>query len=171
MWIKRFLVGREHPWKCLFRHFLRCTFLFEPVECVFTFNNVGPSTMIRLSPFYQQVLDSWFRLRTIARVENEWMVRCDRYHQIALNDLSAHRAYLQLRGFTIHCCVIKFSNYNIDWYSIWKDLDIYFIHKPIWKTNFLLAHGILPTTNRLQRWGISIHQPLWHCEDTETQAH
>ena len=39
--------------------------------------DVGPSTMGRLLPFYQQVLDSWFRIGTIARVANEWMVCCE----------------------------------------------------------------------------------------------
>ena len=171
MWIKRFLVGREHPWKCFFRHFLHRAFLSKPVERVFTFTNVGQSTMRQLPPFYKQVLDSWFQFGTIARGETEWVVRCNRHHQIALKDLSAHRAYLQLRGFSTHRCVNKFRDYNIDWPSIWHDLDNYFINKPIWKTNFLLAPGILPTTDRLQRWGIAIHQPLCHCGDTETQAH
>ena len=171
MWIKRFLVGREHPWKCFFRHFLRRAFLSEPVERVFAFTNVGQSTLRRLPPFYRQVLDSWFLFGTTAHGETEWVVYCDRHHQFALKDLTAQRAYLQLRGFPTHRCVYKFQNYNIDWPSIWHDLENHFIDKPIWKTNFLLAHGILPTIDRLQRWGIVIHQPLCHCGDTETQTH
>ena len=35
----------------------------------------------------------------------------------------------------------------------------------------MLAHGILPTSDRLQRCGIVIHQPTCHCRDLETQAH
>ena len=127
--------------------------------------------MRRLPPFYKQVLDSWFQFGTIARGETEWVVCCDHHHQIALKDLSAHRAYLQLRGFSTHRCVHKFRDYNIDWLSIWHNLVNYFINKPIWKTNFLLAHGILPTTDRLQQWRIAIHQPLCNYGDTETQAH
>ena len=171
MWIKRFLVGHEHPWKCFFRHLLRRVFLSEPVERVFSLTNVGPSTMRRLPPFYQQVLDTRLRLGTITRVETDWMVCCNRHYQIPLEDLSAHRAYLQFRGYSILRCVNTFKGYNIDWRSIWNDLDIYFIDKPIWKTNFLLAHGILPTTDRLQRWGIAIHQPTCHCGNLETQTH
>ena len=171
MWIKHFLVGREHPWKCFFRHFLRRAFLSEPVERVFAFTKVGPSTMRQLPVFYQQVLDSWLRFGTIATIDTEWIVCCERHPHIALKDLSAHGTYLQLRGSSTHRCVDKFKDYNIDWPSIWRDLDDYFIDKPIWKSNFLVAHGILPTTDRLQRWGIAIHQPLCHCGDTETQEH
>ena len=100
------------------------------------------------------------------------MVCCNRHYQIPLEDLSAHRAYLQFRGYSILRCVNTFKGYNIAWRSIWNDLDIYFIDKPIWKTNFLLAHGILPTTDlRLQRLGIAIHRPTCHCRDLETQTH
>ena len=127
--------------------------------------------MRRLPVFYQQVLDSWLRFGTIATVDTEWIVYCKRHQHIALKDLSAHRAYLQLRGFPTHRCITKFKDYNIDWPSIWRDLDDYFINKSIWKTSFLVAHGILPTTDCLQRWGIAIHQPLCHCGDTKTQEH
>ena len=171
MWIKHFLVGRKHPWKCFFRHFLRRAFLAEPVERVFSFSNVGPSTRRRLIHFYQQVLDAGLRLGTITRVEADWVVCCGCHLQIPLDDLSAHRAYLQFHGHSTPRCINTFKVYNIEWRSIWNDLDIYSIDKPIWKTNFLLAHGILPTTDCLQRWGIAIHQPTGHCGDSESQTH
>ena len=135
LWIKRFLVGREHPWKCFFRHFLRR---------VFAFHQVGTSTMRRLPLFYQQVLDSWLRLGTATFAANEWVVHCENGN-FALKELLAHRAYLRLRGFPEHRCAWRFQNYGIDWPSLWHDLEQFFIDKPIWKTNFLLAHGILPS--------------------------
>ena len=157
MWIKHFLVGREHPWKCLFRHFFRCAFLSEPVERIFAFHQVGTSTRRRLPMFYQQVLDSWLRLETATFVTNEkWVVHCKNGH-FALKEMSSHRAHLHLRGLPEPCCVQRFYNYGIDWPSLWLDLELYFIDKPIWKTNFLLAHGILPSADRLQRWGIATH--------------
>ena len=145
MWIKRFLVGREHPWKCFFRHFLRCAFLSEPVERVFAFHQVGTSTMHRFPLFYQQVLDSWLQLGTATFAANEWVVHCENGN-FAVKELLAHQAYLRLCGFPEHRCAQCFQDYGIDWPSLWHDLEQFFIDKPIWKTNFLLAHGILPST-------------------------
>ena len=169
MWIKRFLVGHEHPWKCFFRHFLRRAFLSEPVERVFTFTHVGLSTRRRLPIFYQQVLDAWLKLGSATIVENSWVVQAG--NGLPLNELTAHRAYLRLRGLTDHRCTERFRDYHIDWPAIWHDLELFFQDKAIWKTNFLLAHGILPTVDRLQRWGIATHQPLCHCGAQESQAH
>ena len=170
MWIKRFLVGREHPWKCFFRHFLHRAFLSEPVERVFAFHQVGKSTTRRLPLFYQQVFDSWLQLGAATFATTKWIVHCQNGN-FALKELTAHRAYLCIRGSPENWCVQCFQDYSIDWPSLWRDLELYFIDKPIWKTNFLLAHGILPSTDRLQRWGIVIQQPLCHCGAPETQAH
>ena len=62
MWVKRFLVGPEHPWKCFFRHFLRRVFLAEPVMRVFNLKVIGRSTLKKLPLFYQQVLEAWIAL-------------------------------------------------------------------------------------------------------------
>ena len=43
--------------------------------------------------------------------------------------------------------------------------------KPIWKTTYLILHGILPTIDRLARWGIEPRNPLCHCGQPETQEH
>ena len=165
MWVKRFLVGHEHPWKCLFRHFLRCAFLSEPVERVFTFTHVGLSTRRHLLIFYQQVLDAWLRLGSATLVETSWVVQFES-GSLPLNELTAHRAYLRLRGLPEHRCRLP--------HRLVFDLArfrTFFTDKAIWKTNFLLVHGILPTTDRLQRWGIVTRQPLCHCGAQESQAH
>ena len=59
----------------------------------------------------------------------------------------------------------------MDWQALWHDLEVYFVNKPIWKTNFLLLHGLLPTVDRLARWGIEPRNRLCHCGEPETQEH
>ena len=48
MWVKCFLVGPEHPWKCFFRHFLRQAFLAEPVMHVLNLKVIGSIKTIPL---------------------------------------------------------------------------------------------------------------------------
>ena len=155
MWVKSFLVGGYHPWKCFFRHFLRRAFLSEPVERVFSFTSTGSSTMRRLPVFYHQVLVAWLLMANRDHLEN----------------LTSHIAYRRIQQPVTHRCVNKFAEYHLDWPALWNDLELYFIDKPIWKTNFLVLHGILPTVDHLARWGIEPRNPLCHCGQIETQEH
>ena len=131
MWVKSFLVGRYHPWKCFSRHFLRRAFLSEPVERVFTFHCIGSSTLRRLPVFYRQVLDAWLLMENREDLAN----------------LTSKIAYRHIQPVVTHRCVTKFTDYHLDWPALWRDLELYFVNKPIWKTNFLILHGILPTVD------------------------
>ena len=70
MWVKSFLVGGYHPWKCFFRHFLRRAFLSEPVERVFDLKSIGSSTLRRLPLFYHQVLAAWLLMANRDNIAN-----------------------------------------------------------------------------------------------------
>ena len=150
MWVKSFLVGGYHPWKCFFRHFLCLAFLPEPVKRVFTFQSVGTSTMRRLPVFYQEVLAAWFLMDTRENLEN----------------LTSKLVYCRIQPAVMHRCVTKFADYHLDWPALWHDLDLFFVDKPIWKTNFLILRGILLTVDRLARWGIEPRNPR-----SQTQEH
>ena len=155
MSVKSFLVGGFHPWKCFFRHFLRRAFLSEPVKHVFDFKSVGSSTLCRLPLFYHQVLAAWLLMENRDNIEN----------------LTSKIAYGQIQPVASHRCVAKLAEYQLDWPALWQDLNIYFVNKPIWKTNFLLLHGILPTANRLARWGIEPWHKHCHCGQLESHEH
>ena len=144
-----------HPWKCFFRHFLRRAFLSEPVERVFRFTSIGSSTLRRLPVFYHQVLDAWLRLDNWDNLEH----------------LTSKIAYRRIQPEVTHRCMTKFADYHLDWSALWCDLELYFVDKPIWKTNFLLLHGILPTVDRLAHWGIEPRNTLCHCGQPESQEH
>ena len=154
MWVKSFLVGGYHPWKCFFRHFLCLAFLPEPVKRVFTFQSVGTSTMRRLPMFYQEVLAAWFLMDTRENLEN----------------LTSKLAYRRIQPAVTHRCVTKFADYHLDWPALWHDLDLFFVDKRIWKTNFLILRGILLTVDRLARWGIEPRNPRCHCGQPDSRA-
>ena len=63
MWVKRFLVGSNHPWTYFFRHFLRRMLLAEPIERVFHQHIPSPATLRSLPDLYCGVLESWFAVR------------------------------------------------------------------------------------------------------------
>ena len=107
------------------------------------------------APFYQQVLAAWFLMDTRENLEN----------------LTSKLAYRRIQPAVTHRCVTKFADYHLDWPALWHDLDLFFVEKPIWKTNFLILHGILPTVDRLARWGIEPRNPRRHCGQPETQEH
>ena len=154
MWVKSFLVGGYHPWKYFFRHFLCLAFLPEPVKRVFAFQSVGTSTMRRLPVFYQEVLAAWFLMDTRENLEN----------------LTSKLAYRRIQPAVTHHCVTKFADYHLDWPALWHDLDLFFVDKRIWKTNFLILRGILLTVDRLARWGIEPRNLRCHCGQPDSRA-
>ena len=155
MWVKSLLVGGFHPWKCFFRHFIRRAFLSEPVERVFAFTSVGSSTLRRLPVFYQQVLAAWLQMANRANIKT----------------LTSEVAYGRIKPVATHRCTTKFAECHLDLQALWRDLEIYFVNKPIWKTNFLLLHGIFPTADRLAHWGIEPRNKHCHCGQPESQEH
>ena len=110
------------------------------------------------------------RVGSATFVESYWVVHFGN-GSLPLKELSVHCAYIRLQGFPEHHCIELFRDYHIDWSSIWQDLELFFTDKAIWKTNFLLVHGILPTIDCLQRWGIVTRQPLCYCGALESKAH
>ena len=122
---------------------------------MFAFHPIGQSTMQRLSLFYQQVLAPWLLMGNNGDIGN----------------LTSQTAYRRIQPAITHRCVAKFQKHHLDWPALWHDIDLLFLNKAVWKTNFLVLHGILPTMNRLARWGITPRNTLCHCGQRKTQEH
>ena len=116
---------------------------------------MGSSTVCRLPVFYQQVLAAWLQMANRSNIET----------------LTSKIADGRIKPVATHRCTTKFVDYHLDWPALWRNLDIYVVNKPIWKTNFLLLHGILPTADRLARWGIEPRNKHCHCGQPESQEH
>ena len=170
MWVKRFLVGPPHPWKSFFRHFLRRAFLAEPVERVFLLRTYGQSTLRRLPRFYQSVLQAWLRVGTISRNANSWAITSASI-VLDLQQLTSRIAYRLLRPVHHPRCLATFAAFHVDWPNLWACLELVFIDRAVWKTNRLVAHGILPTCDRLSQWGVTANHLFCHCGVRENQHH
>ena len=151
-------VGKELPcwWvsslEVLFLALCRA-FLSEPVKRVFTFEHIGSSTMCRLPGFYQQVLAAW-------------LLTGNRDH---LENLTSKITYRCIQPAVTHRCVTKFADYHLDWPALWPDLDFFFVDKPIWKSNVLILHGILPHRGQIGSLGDRASEPalsLWAARDS-----
>ena len=105
--------------------------------------------MRRLPVFYQQVLAAWLLMDNRDNLANlTWKI-----------------AYHRIQPAVTHRGVIKFAEYQLDWPALWRDLDLYFVNKPVWKTNFLILHGILKniyTNTRVPRTPIRTQESQEH---------
>ena len=65
----------------------------------------------------------------------------------------------------------KFAAFNVDSKAVWRSLEFLTFDRPIWKTNWLAVHGILPTYDRLSSWGVAVPNFHCHCGSLESQHH
>ena len=128
--------------------------------------------MALLPPFYRSIMASWFGLRH--SLDNGIIVIHGSRSVCSVYNLSARFAYRELLRLdcTEHRCVEKYRSWNlaIDWNAVWSNLYLWRFIRPVRDTSWLIAHGILPTADRLQRFGMSVH-PLCHCGRPESLIH
>ena len=89
-----------------------------------------------------------------------------------LANVSAREAYailLRNKG-TENRCVEKFSALGVEWHTVWKNLDQLRHDRAALDTSWLVAHGVLPTADRLLRFGMSV-SPWCHCGRRESLEH
>ena len=170
MWVKRFLIGPAHPWKSFFRHFLRRAFLAEPVDRIFLLQAVGQSTLRQLPRFYQSVLQAWLRIGTVTRYVHSWTINSTS-SAIDLAQLTSKIAYRSLRPVRHPGCLTTFASFHVDCPALWDSLDLIFVDRAVWQSNWLSAHGILPTCDQLSQWGVTVHRLFCHCGVRESQHH
>ena len=170
LWVKRFLLGVDHPWKYFFRYFLRRTMLAEPVERVFTQPTISTTTLRKLPTFYQRVIQSWLDIKGCNN-NNLWVVpRPEPAPDIPLECLTACAAYqllTQLQYTTPRC---ETKNPFLEWPTVWANLNHLRFIRPALDTSWLTCHGVLPTADRLLSFGMSVF-PVCHCGQREMVVH
>ena len=92
------------------------------------------------------------------------MIPCTGADPLNLANVSAWEAYailLRNKG-TENRCVEKFSALGVEWHTVWKNLDQLRHDRVALDTSWLVAHSVLPTADRLLRFGMSV-SPWCHC--------
>ena len=176
LWMKRFLCGSRHGWHFFFDFQLRKAFDIPSTLSTIDFLRSGhlPAYRVkRLPPFYRSVVSSWTSLN--ASFESlSWAVPFSG-SSFPLSELTASKAYsiLRSKSDTPHRCIDKYSTLGIGpliWKQVWLLLDLWRFLRPVRDTNWLLFHGILPTKDRLIRFGMSV-DPWCSCGARETLLH
>ena len=173
LWVRRLVDSPDLPWFYFFRYFLRRAFPGRPLQQILLILSPSSTSMDLLPPFYRSVMHSWFRLSCTFDA-GEIVLRGHGTSSCPLKSLSARLAYQAFSHMdrTEHRCVEKFRSWGltVHWKTVWLNLDLWRFLHPARDTAWLVAHGILPTADRLIRFGMSIN-PLCHCGRTESLIH
>ena len=170
----RHLVEHEHlPWVYFFRRHLTIAFSGCSLDRILLLPSAPKCALAALPPFYRSVMVSWFALTR--RMENgEIVVAGPGSSFCALRSLTASFVYRALEASqrTQHRCTEKYQSlgFRVEWQRVWSGLNLWRFIRPVRDTAWLTAHGILPTADRLIRFGMNIH-PRCHCGNSETLQH
>ena len=118
-------------------------------------------------------MESWFRLTR--SVENgEIVVSGPGASFCSIRSITTRYIYRQLSRLDLleHRCVAKFRTWGltVEWRTVWLNLHLWNFIRPVRDTNWLIAHAVLPTADRLIRFGMRV-DPLCHCGQSESLVH
>ena len=130
------------------------------------------TTLNLLPPFYHSVMVLWYQLSR--RMENGTIFVEGRSTSCPISSLTVRFVYRQLLRLycPLHPCVERYRSWGfvVEWDTVWSNLHLWrFVHL-VRDTNWLIAHGILPTTDLLAPFGMSV-DPEGHCGAVETLIH
>ena len=118
-------------------------------------------------------MSSWFRLSRCLDARGI-MIRGPGSSFCPVFSLSVRFVYQQLSRLDHreHRCVALYRGWHlsVDWPIVWLNLRLWRFTRPIRDTNWLVAHGVLPTADRLNRFGMRI-DPSCHCGQSESLVH
>ena len=172
MWVSRLVANPDLPWFYFFRHHLHRAFVGRRLDQILLLTSPSQTAMGLLPPFYRSIMESWFRL---PRSLDNGVIVIHGFRSVCpVHDLSARFAYRELSRLdsTEHRCVQRYRSWNlaIDWNAVWSNLHLWRFIRPVRDTSWLVAHGILPTADRLLRYGMSVN-PFCHCGRPESLIH
>lgn len=173
LWVKRLLLHPHLPWTTFFRQYLRRAFPGRSVHNILLLRYPPKYAMEALPPFYRAVMTAWFSLER-QFVEGEYIVSGPKQTSMKLSVVTVKFVYGALSSLqrTQHRCVDKYSRWglSVDWPTVWMNLHLWRFVRPIRDISWLVAHGILPTADRLLTFGMHV-DPLCDCGQHESLQH
>ena len=157
----------------LFHHSLCVAFAGRSLEHILLLPTPSQTAMNLLPPFFHSVMSLWFRLSQCLDA-GSIMIRGPGSSLCPVCSLSVRFVYRQLSHLDHreHRCVALYRGWvlPVDWTTVWLNLRLWRFTRPICDTNWLVAHGVLPTADRLNRFGMRI-DPSCHCGQAESLVH
>ena len=173
MWVRLLVLEGDLPSLYFFKNHLRVAFAGRPVDQILLLPASSKTALALLPPFYRSVMRAWFRLSR--RQENGELVIVGSNNSFcSLRNLSVRFLYQQFSrlDYSPSRCVAKFSFWGlaVDWPTVWSNFHLWRCIRLVRDTNWLIAHGILPTADRLTRFGITVDSSC-HCGQPESLVH
>ena len=71
-----------------------------------------------------------------------------------------------------HRCLAKYSSWNLsmEWQTVWSNLQLWRFLHPVRDTNWMIAHAVLSTADRLSYFGVRVSSAC-HCGAPKTLIH
>ena len=173
MWVRRLLVGGDSPSTFFFRHHLRAAFAGRSLHQILLLPAPSQTALNALPPFYCSVIMSWFRLPCFMDAGTIF-VGSPGSSSRSLSTLTVAFVYrlVSTLARTEHRCVAQYQSWGlaVEWNTVWSNLSLWRFLRPVRDTNWLIAHGVLPTADRLLRFGMSVDSKC-HCGAVESLVH
>ena len=171
--MRRLLVGGDSPSTFFFQHHLRAAFAGRSLHQIFLLPAPSQTALNALPPFYRSVIVSWFRLPRFIDAGTIFVGSPSSYSR-SLSTLTVAFVYrlLSTLARTEHRCVAQYQSWGmaVEWNTVWSNLSLWRFLRPVRDTNWLIPHGVLPTADRLLRFGMSVDSKC-HCGAVESLVH
>ena len=173
-WVRRFVTPTAGKWSSFFHHYLRKVFLAEPVLRVFGFSQHSNRTLRKLPSFYASVLYAWQQLSGFRDSNGNLLAQLlPNSPPTPVHLLSAKAAYqsLMVSCFVPPVCEERFRNLNVSsWSLVWLMIHKCKFIRPILDTAWKIAHGVIPTADRLIHFQMNV-SPLCFSQELESLEH
>jgi hypothetical protein len=174
VWLRRYFSGPvHHPWSSFFEYHISSVFPNHDVASLFACDTIPAYRIKRLPPFYASLVRAWVDLKG-TRDGQRWIGPRPGVDPLPIDQVSARISYSLLSQYqhVEHRSVVKFSDLGIsvNWKEAWISLRLWRFVRSIQDTSSLSFHGILPTADRLVRFGMNVN-PLCFCGQPETLLH
>ena len=174
VWLRRYLSGGVHrPWSSFFDYHVSLVFPNHDVASLFSGDNIPAYRIKCLPPFYASLVRTWVDLKG-TRDGQQWIVPRPGLDPLPVEQISARFSYSLLSQYqhVEHRSVAKFHDLGIPvhWKEVWVSLCLWRFVRSVQDTAWLSFHGILPTADRLVRFGMNVN-PLWFCGQPENLLH
>jgi hypothetical protein len=159
VWFRRYLSHSPHPWSVFFNYHVEAVFHVHPTA-VLSRESIPAYLIKRLPAFYASLLRVWADLHG-RKEQGIWVIPRPSGDPLPVAELTAALGYSFLSRHQVveHRSVAKFRDWGIgvSWPSVWASLRLWRFVRSVQDTAWLTFHGILPTSDRLVRFGMNVN--------------
>ena len=172
VWWRRFFTPSPHPWSVFCHYYVNVVFQCPPSD-VLVRDNIPAYRVRKLPSFYASLLRVWQDLRG-RKEQGFWVIPRPSGAPLPISELTTSLSYsfLSRSQHVDHRSLMKFRDLGIDvrWPQVWASLRLWRFVRSVQDTSWLSFHGILPTSDRLVRFGMRVN-PSCFCGLPEDLLH